>query len=503
MMRGKTRIGRLVTALATTAGALALAPAAQAAVTLGPATQTVAESAGTVTFTVTRGLGLAATTAKVTLSTTGGSGCPAGVTPCSVDVSIAALTGTTAPAAFTITNDALDEPDQSITATITATSDMIGTPASAVAVITDDDPTPSVTVGAGSGAEGTAAAATTLGIPLTLSAVSGQAVTVGYDLSAGTATADDLTLGAGTVTIPAGQKTGAIPAQVVADALDEDDEAFTATLTSAGNATLGAAKTATATITDDDTAALAVGDAFGAEGTSNTALTFPVTLSTPSSKAVTVNYGTSDMSATAPADYLAAGGTVTFAPGETSKEFRVTVVGDTVPEPNEVFGVGLGAPVNAGLAKATALGGILNDDVVSGAGGQTGTGGGSGGGVDGTGVDVAAPKGKLTKVTLKKPGTLRSSYTCPATEKSCKATITIFTVAAPRGKVKRLRREVKLGARTITVAGGKKGTLSLAISKATLKLLRQAKRTEVRAYAVVRDAQGNIGTAQSAGVVKP
>src|SRR5215213_2819703 len=87
---------------------------------------------------------------------------------------------------------------------------------------------------------------------------------------------------------------------------------------------------------------------------------FPVTLSQPSSEPVTVSFGTASLveqatdfnfaSATADKDYVATGGTLIFAPGETSKKIRVTVINDDLREPNEVFFVPLFSPINATLS---------------------------------------------------------------------------------------------------------------------------------------------------------
>ncbi len=66
-----------------------------------------------------------------------------------------------------------------------------------------------------------------------------------------------------------------------------------------------------------------------------------------------------------PADFTAANGTVTFAPGETSKTIQVTVVGDAVYEPDETFTVGLSNPVNATIGSGSATGTIQNDDPVA------------------------------------------------------------------------------------------------------------------------------------------
>ena len=512
---------RSFTALTIATAGLWLAPAAQAVVTIGPTAQTVPET-GTLSFTLTRPFALGTTGDASVVVRLGGAGdtarCPAdvAVTPamgaCDVTVSVPAGTVVgpgTATVRASIVADALDEADESITATIVSvTADTVGSPASAAATITDDDAAPPISVAPVSGGEGTGPGATTLGVPVRLSAPSGRAVTVGYDLAPGTATAEDVALAPGTLTIPAGQTTGAIPALVVADVIDEDDESFTVTLREPVNATFATttAKTAAATITDDDAARLSVADVVAPEGTNaTTPFSFAVTLSTPSSRAVTVPYATDDIGAIAPGDYTAARGILTFAPGQTAQSVRIDVVGDAGVEGDEAFGLALTEPVGAALADATAQGTILDDDrpaavVVTPAGtGSTGMGTGAQGA---PGADRSPPKGKLARFVLRR-GVLRSSLSCPATEVRCRATITVFTIPARRGKVRRLRRELKLAARSIMVAGGRRGVVSMRVSAKHLKLLKQAKRTRVRGYAVIRDAAGNVGTAQAPGVLRP
>jgi M6 family metalloprotease-like protein len=85
---------------------------------------------------------------------------------------------------------------------------------------------------------------------------------------------------------------------------------------------------------------------------------FTVTLSVASTSPVTVDYATADVSATAGSDYVAASGTLTFAPGETSKTIPVTINGDTTPEPGESFNVNLFGASGAAIADAQGLGTI-------------------------------------------------------------------------------------------------------------------------------------------------
>jgi len=62
-----------------------------------------------------------------------------------------------------------------------------------------------------------------------------------------------------------------------------------------------------------------------------------VMLSAPSAQAVTVQYTTSDGTATAGKDYTANGGTLTFNAGETAKTFKVAILNDTLTEGNETI----------------------------------------------------------------------------------------------------------------------------------------------------------------------
>src|SRR5205085_9956557 len=71
---------------------------------------------------------------------------------------------------------------------------------------------------------------------------------------------------------------------------------------------------------------------------------------------------TADGTATAPGDYAATAGVLTFNPGVTTRTITVNVGGDTTVEPNETFSVNLSSPTNASIATATGTGTIVNDD---------------------------------------------------------------------------------------------------------------------------------------------
>ena len=103
----------------------------------------------------------------------------------------------------------------------------------------------------------------------------------------------------------------------------------------------------------------------GGTAITTTPVTFTVSLSAASTQPITVQYATANGTATAGSDYVAAAGTLTFAPGETQKTVTVIVNRDTTPESNETFSVGLTNPTNATIARAFATGVILDDDTAT------------------------------------------------------------------------------------------------------------------------------------------
>ena len=109
---------------------------------------------------------------------------------------------------------------------------------------------------------------------------------------------------------------------------------------------------------------ISIADVSLNEGNSGTTVfTFTVSLSAPSGLPITVDFATADGSATtADGDYLAANGTVTFAPGDTSESVAITVNGDMTFEPHEMFTVDLSNPQNATIVDGQGVGTILNDD---------------------------------------------------------------------------------------------------------------------------------------------
>lgn len=111
---------------------------------------------------------------------------------------------------------------------------------------------------------------------------------------------------------------------------------------------------------------LAINDVIITEGDSGiTKATFRVTRTGNATNPITVNYATTNGTAIAGSDYLATSGTLTFAPNEMTKSITVSIIGDTVIEPDESFFVNLSNAVNAKITDSQGLGKISNDDILT------------------------------------------------------------------------------------------------------------------------------------------
>ena len=254
--------------------------------------------------------------------------------------------------------DAIDEVDETFTVTISNPTNSTISTAAATITITDDDPTPTLAV---NGANLTEAAAN-LNFTVTLSGQSSQTVTANYATADGSATAgNDYTSSTGTVTFAPGVVSQIISVGILADTTNEYDETFSVTLSSPSNATLGTA-TGTMLINDDDALpSVSLGDASSTNETA-ASTNLVATLSAASGKPITVDYATSDGTATAGSDYTADTGTITFAPGVTTQNIAVGVLADTTDEVNETVTVTLSNPSEVTLNDATGVLTITDDD---------------------------------------------------------------------------------------------------------------------------------------------
>jgi len=270
---------------------------------------------------------------------------------------------TSQPLSVTVNGDLANEPNETFNVNLSNPTNATIADSQGIGTITDDDPQPALSINDVSVTEGNAGT-TTATFTVSLSAASGRAVSVNYATANGTATAgSDYVAANGTVNFTAGQTSQPVAITVNGDVLNEQNETFFVNLSGATNATISDNQ-GLGTINDDDPQpSLSINDVSVTEGNSGTTTaTFTVSLSAASGQTVSVNYATADGTANAGSDYVAASGTLTFAPGDTSKPVAITVNGDTTTEPDEIFVVNLSNPTNATIADNQGQGTIQNDD---------------------------------------------------------------------------------------------------------------------------------------------
>ena len=196
---------------------------------------------------------------------------------------------------------------------------------------------------------------------VTLSSAPTRPVTVSYQTQDGTAVAGaDYTTTSGMLTFEVnGDRTQRVEVPTLEDDEAEETETFTVQLSAPSGATV-ADGTGTGTITDNDEApTITIGDAEPVREGGTAA--FTVRLSSASGRPVTVAYRTVDGTAVAGADYTAAGGTLEFQPGATTRTITVGTLTDGLLESPERFTVELGDPAGAVLGDATGEGTITDD----------------------------------------------------------------------------------------------------------------------------------------------
>ncbi|MEA2734469.1 MAG: hypothetical protein QOE14_920 [Humisphaera sp.] len=188
-------------------------------------------------------------------------------------------------------------------------------------------------------------------------------VTVKYDIVdyAATLAGGDYVASSGTLTFTPGQTTRTIAVQVRGDRVGEYDEEFFVRLTDATNAEI-IDNQGTGTIVDDEPRVISFTGGTVAEGNSGTVpLTYTMTLSAASDAPVTVSYVTIDSSAVAATDFVPVTGTLTFAPGQTTRTFTVQVKGDLIAENQEQLLVNLTGSTNALIAITAQAAGTITD----------------------------------------------------------------------------------------------------------------------------------------------
>jgi sugar lactone lactonase YvrE len=197
--------------------------------------------------------------------------------------------------------------------------------------------------------------------------VSGS-ISVNFSTSDGTATAgSDYTATSGTLNFGPGELSKNVSIPILNDNLFENgNETFNLNLSSPTNGAIVTTPSTSIIIQDNQSkpqisAASTLRITEGDSGTKNA--TININLSNASVQVVTLDYVTSNGTATAGNDYVAASGTVTIPALATSGTINIPINGDTTVEPDETFSVALSNPTNAsGLFTNNVTVTIANDD---------------------------------------------------------------------------------------------------------------------------------------------
>jgi hypothetical protein len=235
-----------------------------------------------------------------------------------------------------------------------------------VGVITDAKVPPQLSVGDATVTEGDSGTGLAV-FTVRLSSPQPDPVSVDFFTVDGTATTagGDYVAASGRLDFAPGVVEKPIRVTINGDTADEVNEKFKVRLASpTGGATLSRAA-GKGKILDDDpggAATLSVGDVTVVEGDDLTAgAVFSVRLSASQPVAVSMNFGTSDGSATG-GDYVARLGTITIPAGTTSKNISVQVSGDYDAEALETFTLTISGSSGPSIRRATGTGSIIDDE---------------------------------------------------------------------------------------------------------------------------------------------
>ena len=277
-----------------------------------------------------------------------------------------------------IANDALYEPTEAFAVVLSNPTGgaTLGSNAETIN-IADDDPAPQVSI-ASSASVSESQSSVILNV--TRSGATATTVSVSYSTADDTAAAgSDYTAASGTLSWqPADPDTKSISVPITNDSTYEGNEGLKITLSNpTGGATL-ANDVATITIVEDDSPPeVSIAPTVAVNESQSTA-TLNVTRSGATATTVSVNYATSNGTATAGSDYATALGTLTWLPTDPdTKAITVLLTNDTAVEGNETFSVVLSNPTGSATL-GTSVSTVTIDDDDSASTGDKGGGGGVG-----------------------------------------------------------------------------------------------------------------------------
>lgn len=156
---------------------------------------------------------------------------------------------------------------------------------------------------------------------------------------------EDYVAASGTLTFAAGELWKQIRIDLVNDSLFETGERFLVRLVNpTGGAVLGTRQTAGVTIQENDLGFEFAQASFNASEYGGSVTVTVIREQDNANAPATVDYFTENFTAVAGMDYTGVSGTLSFAPGETSKFITVTILNDEIVESTEYFTLKLGSP---------------------------------------------------------------------------------------------------------------------------------------------------------------
>lgn len=232
----------------------------------------------------------------------------------------------------------------------------------ATVVINDDDPRPIVSFEPASykGMENEGSVILTV----TLGGESEVPISVSYETVDGSATApSDYEASVGEIVFGPGDVSKPLAINLTDDEFREGTENFFVVLTDSDHAELGTAEATVSIMDDDPLPTVSFAPADYTVGEADGSVEIIVTLSNPTVDEVTIMLETVAGTAIAASDYVALTETpLTFAPGEVSRSFSVTIIDNPFVEDIETFQLVLTGVENAALGVDNATVTIIDDD---------------------------------------------------------------------------------------------------------------------------------------------
>jgi uncharacterized repeat protein (TIGR01451 family) len=317
------------------------------------AAYTVGEAAGTMTITVNRTGGTAGE-ARIAYATSNGTATAGQDYTASGGTLIFASGVTTQTFNVPITDDNLDEGDETVQLTlsnVTGTGSL-GAPATVTLTLTDNDASPTLSINDVSVTEGNSGTTSAV-FTVSLSAPSGLPVSVGYQTADGTASAPDdyQAIVTASLTLAPGETTKTITALVNGEMTAEADEHFFINLSNPVNATITDGQ-GRGTIVSDDLPLIRLSASSYSVDEDGLHAIVTINRLGDLSQPARVDYATSDPSglnncsqvtgnASSRCDYATSVGTIRFNAGESSRQVFIPIVNDAYIEGPEVFSLTL------------------------------------------------------------------------------------------------------------------------------------------------------------------